>query len=76
VPVYIFDFKDILFTFTHFWRGPQVGAGDRHRVQEQGHVVELGGARLMALNILQISWIRFGPCVPIDYESGTFSNIY
>ena len=26
----------------------------------------------MALNILQISWIRFGPCVPIDYESGTF----
>ena len=30
----------------------------------------------MALNILQISWIRFGPYVRIDYESGTFSNIY
>jgi hypothetical protein len=41
VSLFLF-FKNILFTRAYFWLGPQVGAGDGHRVQEQGRVVDPG----------------------------------
>jgi len=62
--IFIF-FENIIFTCAYFRSGPQIGAGDGHRVQEQGRV---GGPQLMALNTLQISWIRFGPYVRIAYR--------